>query len=322
MRRRVFGVLIGGLVLASTAAGPQAAAAEPCRWIAHDLPLPANSEWARTSGSSENNRFIVGEAEVGSDVGQSGLLWDDGVLTRLPSAGSSSIGVRPKDVNNDGVVVGRQVFYGQQRSLAFRWRGGSFELLPTPAGYSSRAEGINNLGDVVGEVWHEDDPEVRDVVVWPRTGSTTSLSSYIAVGISDGGKYAHLSQTSGFVNDLATGQQVELPGARRPMVLDNDRLFYATAAGIEERALTGELVATWDSGTWSWGRTSSGNVVFGAINRVATLWQWGIHYSLDSAKQPVVSENYYGDVTDGGALIGVYHDARGGSHPARWFWCG
>lgn len=322
MRRRVFGVLFGGLLLASTAAGPQAAAAEPCRWIAHDLPLPANSEWARTSGSSENNRFIVGEAEVGSDVGQSGLLWDNGVLTRLPSAGSSMIGVRPHDVNNDGVVVGRQEFYGQQRTLAFRYRGGAFELLETPEGYSSRAEGINNLGDVVGEVWQEEDPEVRDVVVWSRTGSMTRTSSYIAVGISDDGKYAHLGQTSAFVNDLATGGQVELPGGQRPLVLDNDRVFYPSAAGIEERDLAGELVATWQGGTWPWGRTSSGNVVFGAVNRVASLWQWGVRYAVDSAKQPVVALAYYGDVTDEGALIGVYHDARGGSHPARWFWCG
>ncbi|WP_434444944.1 hypothetical protein [Lentzea sp. E54] len=320
-RTRVFGALCGALVIASTVAAPHAAA-DPCRWIAHDLPLPANSDWARTSGSSENNRFIVGEAEVGSDVGQTGLLWDNGVLTRLPSAGSSMIGVRPVDVNNDGVVVGRQQFYGQQRTLAFRYSGGAFELLETPEGYSSRAEGINNLGDVVGEVWHEDDPEVRDVVVWPRIGSMTRTSSYIAVGISDDGKYTHLSHTSAFVNDLATGQQVELPGGKRPMVLDNDRVFYPTATGIEERDLAGQQVATWVGGTLPWGRTSSGHVVFGAVNRVATLWQWGIRYPVDSAKQPVVTSTYYGDVTDEGALIGVYHDDRGRSHPARWFWCG
>ncbi|SES34053.1 hypothetical protein SAMN05216188_13546 [Lentzea xinjiangensis] len=321
MRRRAFGALSGGLLLASTVAGPQAAA-EPCRWIAHDLPVPEGSTFARTSGSSEDNRFIVGEAQIGeSAVVESGLLWDNGALTLMAPSGSELTAIRPKDVNNGGVVVGWQEILDQHRTVAFRYRDGAYELLETPDGENSRAKAVNNHGDVLGETWRSATPNVRQAVVWPGSGAVRTFpTSGPAVGISDDRRIVLAGTSSGSVTDIGTGQQTGLPGARTSVVLDNDRVLYPSPAGIEERDLDGQLVGTWAGGTAPFGRTSSGHVVFGAVNGTATLWQWGVRYAVDSAKQPVFAQAYFGDISDEGALIGTYQDP-GGSHPARWFWC-
>ncbi|MDX8029347.1 hypothetical protein SK803_03955 [Lentzea sp. BCCO 10_0856] len=320
--RRVIGVLFSGLVLASTAAAPHAVA-DPCRWIAHDLPVPDDSRYARTSGSSENNRFIVGEAKVGeSSHVESGLVWDNGVLTRMTPSGWWLTAIRPTDVNNSGVVVGRQEILDQHRTVAFRYRDGAYELLDTPEGLNSQAKGVNNHGDVVGEVWQSDTPNTRHTTVWPNSGAAKTFLPGPAIGISDDGKVVQISGASGFVIDVETGQRTELPGGKQRMVFDNDRVLHPSPTGLAEWNLAGQQVATWEAGTTPWGRTSSGHVVFGAVNGVATLWQWGVHYPVDSANLPVVASAYYGDVTDEGALIGTYIPTGGDSRPARWFWCG
>ncbi|MFJ5986812.1 hypothetical protein [Lentzea sp. NPDC092896] len=321
MRRRAFGVLFSGLVLGATIVAPHASA-EPCRWVARDLPVPEGSEFARTSGSSDSNRFIVGEAKVGEDFGESGLLWDDGALTRLASAGSDLIAVRPRDVNDSGLVVGRQNLLLEQRSLAFLYRDGAYEILETPAGHSSQAKAVNNVGDVAGEVWKSDTPNDRQVVVWPHNGPAKGFLSGPAVGISDDGKLVQVAGTSVFVTDVVSGRQAELPDMSPPVVFDNDRVLYPTSSGLGEWNLAGEQVMTWEGGTWPSGRSASGHLVFGYASGVASLWQEGIRFAFDSEKQPVFAQAYHGDVTDEGVLIGTYEGFRGSSHPARWFRCG
>lgn len=320
---RAFGVLFSGLVLASAVTAPQAVAADPCRWIAHDLPVPDESRYARTSGSSENNRFIVGEAKIGeSSFVESGLVWDNGALTVMTPSGSELTAVRPKDVNNSGVVVGRQEILDQHRTVGFRYRDGAYEVLDTPDGHSSQAKAVNNLGDVLGEMWQSDKPDVRQAVVWPSSGPVRTFpTSGPAVGISDDRKIVLSGATSGSVIDVETGQRTELPDGRIAMVFDNDRVLYPTSDGLVERDLAGRHVATWEGGTAPFGRTPSGQAVFGVVNGTATLWQWGVRYAVDSEKQPVFAVAYHGDVTDEGALIGTYHDSDGTSRPARWFWC-
>ncbi|MFI6095929.1 hypothetical protein ACIA8G_10275 [Lentzea sp. NPDC051213] len=321
-RRRVFGLLVAGMVLASTVGAPQAVAADPCRWIAHDLPVPDGSIFARTSGSSENSRFIVGESHIGESTHvESGLVWDNGELTVMAPSGSEWIAVRPKDVNNSGVVVGRQERLLEHRTLAFRYRDGAYEMLETPDGHNSQAKAVNNQGDVVGEVWQTDTPGSRKPVLWPNSGpARTFPPSGPVVGISDDGRMVLISGSSGFVVDVASGQRTELAGGKQFMVFDNDRVLHSSPAGIAEWNLDGQQVATWEGGTWPGGRTSSGHVVFGFVDKVATLWQWGIRYPVDSEKLPVFATAYYTDVTDEGALIGTYFDTD--SRPARWFWCG
>ncbi|MFD9697695.1 hypothetical protein [Lentzea sp. NPDC059081] len=319
MRRPVFGVLFCGLLFATAVAGPQSAAADPCRWIPHDLPLPADATYSATRGSSESTRFVVGETRITGGGAEKGLIWDNGSLTQMASPGSSNIAIHPKDVNNSAVVVGGRDHWGQDSLRAFRYRNGSYELLDTPATHHSWARAVNNLGDVVGEMWQKGS-DTRQVVVWLNDGTRREFLPGQAVGISDDRKLVQVTASSAVVIDVASGQRTELPGGRTPAVFDNDRLLHFSWGGLMEWTTAGQHVATWEGGTEPYGRTSSGHVVFGAVMGTATLWQWGIRYSVDSAKQPDV--RYYGDISDEGALIGTYVDPDGSSHPARWFWCG
>jgi hypothetical protein len=319
-RRRAFGVLFGGLMIASTVTAPQAVA-DPCRWIAHDLPLPGGAVDARTNSSSESNRFIVGQTRIAAPgYADLGLIWDHGALSLMPSPGSM-IGVHPRDVNDSGVVVGRQYFPSQERNAAFRYRNGAYEMLDTPADHGSQAIAVNNHGDIVGEWWSNAQPSNRQVVVWHIGGPVQPLQYGQAIGITDDRKVVQTTQwdPTTYVIDAETGYQTELRGGQTPMVLDNDRVLHYTSAGLKEWTTTGDHVATWEGGVWPYGKTSSGTVFGADGGGTATLWQWGIRYAVDSEKQP--KSVYYGDVTDGGALIGTYEDAQQASHPARWFWC-
>ncbi|MGW6928809.1 hypothetical protein ACWGE0_02020 [Lentzea sp. NPDC054927] len=320
MRGRSFGVLLAGLVLASTVTAPQAVAADPCRWIAHDLPLPTGATYAKTTGSSENNRFIVGSARI-DGVGR-GLVWNDGTLIQMASPDSSTISIEPKDVSDGGLVVGRMERRSESRHVAFRYFGGTYEVLDTPGAYNSQAIGVNQLGDVVGEMWSNDAPDVRSIVVWVGGEYLHGFTRGQAIGISNRPEAVMVSEysESAFVINVSNTSMMELPGARTPMVFDNERVLHYSPAGIKEWTTAGEHVATWAGGTEPFGRTSSGHVVFGAVMGTPTLWQWGIRYPVDSAKLPNVK--YYGDISDEGALIATYEDLDGSTHPARWFWCG
>ncbi|SDG64870.1 probable extracellular repeat, HAF family [Lentzea fradiae] len=316
MRGRVFGVLSGVLVASLTVAAPQAAAADPCRWIPHELPLPAATTAAKTSGGSEDNRFIVGHGRVGGSA-ERGLMWDHGALMEM-AATSSSIAIEPQDVNNHGVVVGGRSDRAQGGQQAFRYENGVYELLETPSGHDSRARSINNNGDVFGEVWDKGGGGRHWAVLWSRDGRLLDLVGR-AVGVSDDRRLVLTSGTTVYVAEADRARVVQLAGGNPPAVLDNDRVLLFTSSGLGEWTLTGEHVATWQGGTVPFGRTSDGQAVFGAVMGTPTLWQWGISYPVDSAKLP--DARYYGDVTDGGALIGTYVDPGGSTHPARWFWC-
>ncbi|MFD5826428.1 hypothetical protein [Lentzea sp. NPDC060358] len=313
------GVLLGVVLLMSGVAAPQAAA-DPCRWIAHDLPLPDGARYAKTTGSSENNRYIVGETEIGDQIARHGLLWDNGSLVRMASPGPSGISVRPKDVNDSGVVVGAQHFLSDGRSVAFRYRDGAYEALYTPTGHSTEAKAVNERGDVIGELWRHGLPSERQIIVWPVDGPVSYLVGQTAVGISDDFRSVQLTRSTAMVVDLARPRVTQLPGGREPMVFDDDRVLYPGGTGLVEYDLDGRHVATWEGGTKPFGRTSSGSVVFGSVDGIPSLWQWGIRYAVDSASLP--DPSHYGDISDEGALIGTYQDAGGSSHPARWFWCG
>ncbi|MFD9697697.1 hypothetical protein [Lentzea sp. NPDC059081] len=129
-----------------------------------------------------------------------------------------------------------------------------------------------------------------------------------------------LTRSAAAVVDLARPRVTALPGGREPMVFDNDRVLYPGGTGLVEYDLDGRHVATWEGGTKPLGRTSSGHVVFGSVDGIPSLWQWGVHYPVDSANLP--DPSYYGDVSDEGALIGTYVGDDLRTRPARWFWCG
>jgi hypothetical protein len=319
-RRQAISGLLGVLVLASAVGAPQATA-QDCRWIAHDLPLPPGVAGGQTVASSGDNSLILGSVWQN---GSRGVVWWNGQLWPMDPPESSSTSVVPKDINNSSLVVGRQEFSsGDYR--AFRFQYGKYDFLPTEPGEQSQAIAVNDAGDVVGEVWQKSAPDVRTAVMWPVNQPRKSFGQANVHAITADRKVVISTGfgTAVAVVDADTGGRTDLPGARTPMVLDNDRIlhFTFTAAGTElvELGLDGQRIASYEGGIEPYGKTSGG-VVFGTTGPGnTTLWQWGGRHNVDSEKLP--KPQYYGDVTDGGALIGTYADAQQQPHPARWFWC-
>lgn len=84
------------------------------------------------------NRWVTG-------VGSNGVLWRSGTLTRL---GDRFFGTA---INNHSVVAG-YAGRGSFGIVAAVWRAGRVEILPVTDSSNSSATGINDRGDVVGNV--------------------------------------------------------------------------------------------------------------------------------------------------------------------------
>jgi probable HAF family extracellular repeat protein len=109
-----------------------------------------------TLGGSFSDAYGVNDA--GQVVGYStlavsgvrGFLWSGGSLTDLGTlpGSTNSYGT---DLNEAGQVVGYSTFQDSNHSRAFLWYGGSLTDLGTLGGDYTRADGINEAGQVVGE---------------------------------------------------------------------------------------------------------------------------------------------------------------------------
>lgn len=127
------------------------------------------------------------------------------------------------DASPTGFVVGRAVMgFGGVDTRAFRWQGGSSELLPpVPGGYTSMAVGTNSWGDVVGN-------GLYDLPNWPR-GDPSKGFLYI-----DGVMY-----DAGF-----------LPGKNATFVYDINDLGQAVGQSGDWYIITGTYDAVlWQHGT-------------------------------------------------------------------------
>lgn len=322
-RRRVFAGLFGTLLAASAVAAPQAAAAG-CGWVANDLPLPAGATYGQTKGSSENNTYIVGSH---FQNGERGVIWEHGALRPMAQPSNSADSVSPRDVNNSGVVVGHYWYSwgAESRYRPFKYQNGSYEFLASDVNEDAIAIGINDHGDVIGQVWLKSAPETRWVAMWPNGQPRRLYLKGQAIGISNDRKLVVVTSTTGWLIDGNNGRWTSIPGGRTPMVLDNDRVLHMAWGGengaayrIVERDLNGVLTAEYNGGLEPHGRTSGGTLFGSTGPNGASLWQNGWRTDVDSEKEPHPS--YFGDATDGGALIGTYRDEQGKNHPARWFW--
>ncbi|RDI24575.1 hypothetical protein [Lentzea flaviverrucosa] len=324
MSRSLTAGVLGALVLASAVVTPQAVAAA-CQYTRQDLPVPAGGTYPHTKGSSTNNSRIVGAYWQN---GSRGAVWTNSALRLMAPPASIQDSVHPSGVNNTGVVTGHQEIYrgGPDLHRAFRYENNAYEFLPAEPGEHSEGVAINDGGDVLGLVWQEATPAQRTVVMWPRTGPRKSFGAGQAIGVNAQRKIVMVDpqgpDMSGWIIDGDTGAKTKLPGARTPMVFDNDRAlhfeFTATGTQLVEWDLGGARVATYEGGVNPYGRNGSGTV-FGTFGTTApSLWRKTGRTGVVADKLP--DPAYHADVTDAATLIGTYRDADDSSHPARWVW--
>ena len=324
--RRVFVALF--CVLSSAAAAPQAAAAEPCQWKVHDLYWPDSR--SETRGSSPDDHLIVGATWPGGH--ERGLVWDNGVWSLMAAPANVTDSITPNSVNNSGVVVGRHRACsnrdGEFHHRAFRYQNGVYQYLDTAAEEESQAIGINEAGDIIGQVWRVSAPGVRWVALWPRDNQPRRL--YLkasAIGITDDRKLVVTQDPEGsnpkvWAIDSNTGAWTAFPGARTPVVLDDDRVltYNSTLDGpqIQEWTLDGRQVGAYAKGWVGHGRNSAGTVFgWSATSSRMSLWQGRTRTDVVADKRHYGS--IYADITDDGRLIGTYRDAQNVDHAALWY---
>jgi probable HAF family extracellular repeat protein len=132
----------------------------PFLWTPEDgfirLPLPPGEVLAEATGINNSRQIILyGE--------RSGWLWEDGVYTALRAIPPCTW-VRPKDINDDGIVVGERDIDGCDQS-AFIWSAESgFHDLGVMNGPASSATAINRLGDTVG--WTGGATQEKQAFLW------------------------------------------------------------------------------------------------------------------------------------------------------------
>ena len=323
MRRRSIGFgLLGALVLASAVTAPHAVAAAACQ--VQDLPLPAGARDAKTRGTSGNG-LIVGEV---FQNGARGVVWENGSARQLAEpSGPGSTQVLPSDINNGGTVAGTQLINtgGEELRRAFVHHNGVYYLLYTEGPEQSRAIGINDNGDVIGEVWLKSAPQTRWVALWPAGQPRRLYTKGQAVGISADRKLVLITDQDTpsakiWVIDGNTGAWTALPGSRGPAVFDNERIlhfeFSSTGTQVAEWNLAGQRLDTHAEGRDVYGRNAIGTVFGVNTFGETSIWSGGTRKPIEADVLPNVV--YAGDITDDGTMIGTYHDAAGNPHAARW----
>jgi probable HAF family extracellular repeat protein len=101
-----------------------------------------------------------------------GFIWERGRTRDLGIAGPTE----PLDINERGEVVGWSGAGAEPDQRAFLWRDGTVSWLPS-TGRWSRANAINERGEMVGTTSVDDGEPVSRAVRWQRDGTMTWLGT-------------------------------------------------------------------------------------------------------------------------------------------------
>ncbi|MFI9008451.1 hypothetical protein ACIGNX_14595 [Actinosynnema sp. NPDC053489] len=182
--------LAASLVLATTAVGPRALAAPgpvapgpvaAAACASSTLPLPTGVAGGAVTAADGAGGW-AGAGYVPVPFGgraTHALRWSGGAVTDLGTLAGQGDDAVVTGVNRAGTVVG---YAPGVADRAFRSNAGKLEALPVPAGTdSSRATGVNDSGDVVGDVGVDLQQgvtvyTVHTAVLWPAAAPGTVVA--------------------------------------------------------------------------------------------------------------------------------------------------
>lgn len=137
---------------------------------------------------------IAGESFTDGTPGGA-FLWDKGVMTNLGTLGGG--GSEAWGLNDAAQVVGK-ARRADKVASAFLWESGVFTDLREATGLSiSKAEDVNNQGQVIGSGWLYD-PVEGGVVMADLLPPDTPWSSFLARAINDTGQIVGSATIDGF----------------------------------------------------------------------------------------------------------------------------
>lgn len=302
-------------VTAALVAAPGQPAAAACSWNATSLAVPSGFATASPTAQAGSG-LMVGRAYKTTLMDGSnhayGVVWRNGVpqiLPKPPVAGEGSNS--PAAVNSSGVITGMWHSSGGGTSTPWRYRNGSYELLPMPVqtGTWYYVTGINGSGDVVGRRMFFYGSRG---LLWPadRPGDVTDLGPAGAVGI-DAQRRVVLSNGTIIQPD---GSQSVIQGGGIVRVFQDGRILGDRSGSriIVEWDLNGQQVRQIPGGLAS-GVNSAGDIV----GESDVLDGPGQGYKkavwINGVRELVTSPKPYNnppDITEDGVIIGEW-DADG-----------
>ena len=308
------------LLAASVITAPQASAAE-CTYTARELPIPAGARDVGPSGTSPDNNLIIGFASgpLSSGWKDRGVVWRDGVMSQMadPPGHTAYTDVNAKDINNSGTIAGTVTEVGPDWR-AVRYENGAYEFLYTEEHENSTAKGINEAGDVIGEVMSKENTDDRWIALWPKDGPRRLYAKGRAVDVTDDLKLVMYTDDDAWVIDGTNGRWTQIRGARGSLTFDNERILrherIDDVSYLKEWSLDGEPVATYAQGSIAYGKNSAGTLLGRTYEGVMSLWKDGTRTEVVAGE----SLRYFTDITDDGVLIGAYKGQGGFDRPALW----
>jgi hypothetical protein len=186
VRRFVVIALVSGLVGAGfVAVSAEASPAASCTWTSERLPTGHSVTEARIEAAGPNG-YLVGALTPQNGTKARPLVWHNKVPTVLPDL--PDWGIWPQAVNGRGDVAGFLTPVSSPTGTwrAFLYRGGTYVILPSPAGVDTWATEVNGSGDVVGHIstGTSSNPQL---VLWPADAPQTYrvITTGFVVGLDD-----------------------------------------------------------------------------------------------------------------------------------------